>query len=68
MSDPTCDAAAYLRPGGPDRVPFRACCAAALLHAARRPDLSPPVCPRLGVTRPTADCAGPLVASGPVIS
>ncbi|MEU4222561.1 hypothetical protein [Actinoplanes sp. NPDC026623] len=37
MTEPTCGAAALLRPGGPVRVPFRQCCAAALLLAARTP-------------------------------
>ncbi|MBB4766943.1 hypothetical protein ACFQFC_22265 [Amorphoplanes digitatis] len=37
MTEPTCGAAAVLRPGGPVRVPFRPCCAAALLLAAQIP-------------------------------
>ena len=44
MTEPTCGAAVFLREGGPVRVPFRPCCAAALLHAARAQQ-SPP-CPR----------------------
>lgn len=52
MTEPTCGAAAVLRPGGPVRVPFRQCCATALLLAARVPGPDKPVgeaavaCPR----------------------
>jgi hypothetical protein len=46
MSEPTCGAATFLRPGGPVQVPFRPCCAAALLHAGRAPESPPPACPR----------------------
>ncbi|MET8147377.1 hypothetical protein ACIBSW_25750 [Actinoplanes sp. NPDC049668] len=42
MNEPTCGAAAVLRPGGPTRVPFRPCCAAALLLAARTPGHATP--------------------------
>jgi len=46
MTEPTCGAAEFLRLGGPARVPFRLCCAAALLQAAQAPDATPPPCPR----------------------
>jgi len=35
MSEPMCGAAAFLRPGRPAQVPFKPCCAAAILHAGR---------------------------------
>ena len=46
-TEPICGAAAFLRPGGPRQVPFKPCCAAAILQAARVPDSSPPPCPRV---------------------
>jgi hypothetical protein len=59
MSDPVCRAAVFLRSGGPAQVPFEPCCAAALLHVARAPELSPPPCPR-------AELLGALLALAPV--
>jgi hypothetical protein len=55
MSELRCGAAAFLRPGGPAQVPFKPCCAAAILHAARAPESSPPPCPR-------AELLGPATA------
>ncbi|WP_189334531.1 hypothetical protein [Actinoplanes ianthinogenes] len=59
-----CGLATLLRPGGPVRVPFRRCCAAALVgadapldacSAARVPDRRPPVCaPVAGVWKAVA--------------
>jgi hypothetical protein len=41
-----CGAAAFLGARGPVRVPFRQCCAVALLQAAQAPDVTPPpFCP-----------------------
>jgi hypothetical protein len=54
MTEPMCGAAAFLRPGGPVRVPFRACCAAVLLHAAQASDAAPPPCPRRSPALTTA--------------
>jgi len=48
MAGPVCGAAAFLRSGGPAQVPFRPCCAAALLHAARAAESPAPSCPRRG--------------------
>ena len=47
LDGPVCGAAAFLRAGGPVRVPFRQCCAVALLQAARDPGptAAPPFCP-----------------------
>ena len=45
MTGPLCGAATFLRPGGPVRVPFRPCCAAALVHASQAADPVPPSCP-----------------------
>jgi hypothetical protein len=57
---PVCGAAAFLRAGGPVRVPFRQCCAVALLQAARDPGptVAPPFCPE----RLSADLAPVPVA------
>jgi hypothetical protein len=35
MNGTTCGAAAFLGPDGPVQVPFRPCCVAMLVHAAR---------------------------------
>ncbi len=48
MTASICGAAAFLRPGGPHQVPFRPCCAATVLRAARAPESPPAPCPRLG--------------------
>ena len=53
---PTCGAAVFLRSGGPVQVPFRLCCAVALLHAARAAEAPPPPCPR------RADLLGTVVS------
>jgi hypothetical protein len=57
---PVCGAAAFLRAGGPVRVPFQQCCAVALLQAARDPGptAAPPFCPE----RLSADLAPVPVA------
>ena len=66
MTEPTCGAATFLRADGPVQVPFRPCCAAVLLHAARASDASPPACPQrrelLGAVVP----GGSLFALAPV--
>lgn len=48
MTGPTCEAAVFLRTAGPVRMPFRPCCAAVFLYAARASDSPPPPCPRRG--------------------
>jgi hypothetical protein len=53
-TEPMCGAAAFLRPGGPRQVPFKPCCAAAILHAARAHESSPPPCPRAELLGATA--------------
>ncbi len=47
MTEPRCGAVSFLGSGGPVRVPFRPCCAAAIVHAAQAPDCAAPPCPRL---------------------
>ncbi len=46
MNELRCAAASFLRSPGPVQVPFRPCCAAAVLLAAQAPALTSPHCPQ----------------------
>jgi hypothetical protein len=46
MTGPICAAATFLQADGPAQVPFRPCCAAAILNAARALESITPPCPR----------------------
>jgi hypothetical protein len=64
MTGPGCDAVSFLRSCGPGRVPFRPCCAAAIVHAAQAPECAAPPCPRLLQAAVVGDALVPLSPAG----
>lgn len=64
MTEFTCGAAAVLRRGGPVQVPFRLCCAAALLQTARAADELPPRCPWVAEPPASEFASAPILLVG----
>ena len=65
---PLCSMAALLRPGGPVRVPWRECCAAALVGATAATVTCAAAPPPATESVPPATGPEPLVASVPEVA